>query len=67
MKADVFGEFSDEIKGEYVIAEIFGYEAMRSFGDRLFRLETRNVFAEKLSQCLKKEFEMEDPCEEKKE
>lgn len=38
------------------MAEMFAYEAMRTFGDRIMRPSARALFSEKLAQVLQKEF-----------
>ena len=53
---DVFGERAKGRKEEEAMAEIFCYEAMRTFGDRIMRPKARVNFIQKLDEICKKEF-----------
>jgi hypothetical protein len=53
---DVFGERAKGRKEEEAMAEIFCYEAMRTFGDRIMRPKARVNFLNKLDEICKKEF-----------
>jgi len=55
-KREVFGNDAESRREEDAIAEIFCYEVMRTFGDRIMRPSARVVFLEKLSQVCQREF-----------
>ena len=57
-KADVYGlgyEYQAR-REEDAVAEMFAYEASRTFGDRIMRPSARVAFNEKLSYVCQKEF-----------
>ena len=55
-KDDVFNAPGSNRREEDALADLFCYEAMRSFGDRIMRPTTRNDFMSKLSDICIKEF-----------
>jgi len=55
-RKEVFGEGSTNRKEEEAMAEIFCYEAMRTFGDRIMRPKNRQKFLEILAEICHKEF-----------
>lgn len=54
----VFGRGADQLgkREEDAIAEIFCYEALRTFGDRILRPSARTEFCKKLSDICRREF-----------
>ena len=57
-KSAVFGlgQESSQKREEDAVAEIFIYEACRTFGDRMMRPSSRNQFLEALSKVVQKEY-----------
>ena len=58
MKSDVYGLGSEANlrKEEEAVADLFLYEAMRTFGDRVMRPTAKKLLLEKLSHLAQKEF-----------
>lgn len=61
-KADVYGlgAEANQRKEEEAVADLFCYEVLRTFGDRLMRPSAKQFFMEKLSYIAQKEFLCED-------
>lgn len=57
-KADVYGlgAEANQRREEEAVADLFCYEVMRTFGDRLMRPSAKQFFMEKLAYIAQKEF-----------